>query len=194
MWVAFPLLAANKKLLACDARIRLRVNRPYSRFFSGNANYLQPLAPNLNLYDPFNTSKISTAKNDDFPRYGFNTDGLATLFNNEGIAKNGMELINVVPNPYYAFSEYEVNQLDNRVKIVNLPQKCVVSIYTVSGTLVRRFNKDDNSRTFLDWDLKNQAGIPISGGLYLIHVNVPDVGERTIKWFGSLRPIDLDSF
>jgi hypothetical protein len=87
-----------------------------------------------------------------------------------------------------------VNQLDNRVKIVNLPQKCVVSIYTVSGTLVRRFNKDDNSRTFLDWDLKNQAGIPISGGLYLIHVNVPDVGERTIKWFGSLRPIDLDSF
>jgi len=194
MWVAFPLLATNKKLMACDARLRLRVNRPYSRFFSGNSSYIQTSAPNLNLYDPFNTSKISVAKNNDFPRYGFNTDGIATLFNKSDIAKNGLELINVVPNPYYAFSEYEVNQLDNRIKIVNLPQKCVVSIYTVSGTLVRRFNKDDNTRTFLDWDLKNQAGIPISGGLYLIHVNVPDVGERTIKWFGSLRPIDLDSF
>ena len=28
-----------------------------------------------------------------------------------------LELINVVPNPYYGYSEYETSQLDNRIKI-----------------------------------------------------------------------------
>ncbi len=48
--------------------------------------------------------------------------------------------------------------------------------------------------TSIDWDLKNDFGIPIASGLYVIHVNAPGVGEKTIKWFGSLRPIDLDTF
>ena len=40
-------------------------------------------------------------------------------------------------------------------------------------------------------EIKN---IPISSGLYLIHVDVPDVGERVLKWFGVIRPPDLDQF
>jgi hypothetical protein len=116
------------------------------------------------------------------------------MTNQNTVAKNALELINAVPNPYYAFSEYETNQLDNRIKIINLPAKCSVSIYTVNGTLIRRINKDDSQRSFVEWDLKNQASVPISGGLYLIHVNVDGVGEKVIKWFGVLRPIDLDSF
>jgi hypothetical protein len=42
--------------------------------------------------------------------------------------------------------------------------------------------------------MKNQAGITISSGVYLIHIKVDGVGERVLKWFGVLRPIDLDSF
>jgi hypothetical protein len=99
----------------------------------------------------------------------------------------------VVPNPYYAFSGYEQNRLDNRIKITNLPQVCTVRIYTVGGTLVRTFGKD-SPITSIDWDLKNQASVPIAGGVYLIHVDVPDVGEKVIKWFGALRPVDLESF
>jgi hypothetical protein len=101
--------------------------------------------------------------------------------------------MNVVPNPYYAYSAYEINQLDNRVRIINLPEVCTVTIYTVNGTLIRQFSKGDPS-TSLDWDLKNYVGIPISGGVYLIHINVPNVGERVLKWFGVMRPVDLDSF
>jgi len=99
-----------------------------------------------------------------------------------------------VPNPYYATSGYEESQLDNKVKITNLPTKCTVSIFTVDGILIRKFTRDDPNSTYIDWDLKNSANIPISGGIYLIHVDAPGVGERTIKWFGSLRPIDLNSF
>jgi hypothetical protein len=30
--------------------------------------------------------------------------------------------------------------------------------------------------------------------VYIIHVEVPGVGEKVVKWFGVMRPIDLDSF
>jgi hypothetical protein len=143
------------------------------------------------------------------PMYTFTTDDLANTTNDVASATSALDLINVVPNPYYAFSAYETNQLDNRIKIVNLPAKCTVSIYTVGGTLVRKFNRDvpaDNSNgqvystsipnreTSLDWDLKNFKGIPIASGVYLIHIDAPGLGERTLKWFGMTRPLDLDTF
>jgi len=125
--------------------------------------------------------------------YRFKTGDMHARKENLDAATSALDIINVVPNPYYAYSSYEINQLDNRVKITNLPAKCQIKIYTVNGTLVRNYLKDDRL-TSLDWDMKNQAGITISSGVYLIHVKVDGVGERVLKWFGVLRPIDLDSF
>ena len=133
------------------------------------------------------------ASNSFNPIYRFNTDDIVADKGNLDVAKDAMEMINAVPNPYYGHSSYEVNQLDNRVKITNLPQRATISIFTVSGTLVRKMKKDDTV-TSIDWDLKNDYGIPISSGLYIIHVNAPGLGEKVIKWFGVLRPIDLDTF
>ena len=121
-------------------------------------------------------------------------DGLAPEFGNVSAADDALQLINVVPNPYYAYSQYESDKLDNRIKITNLPPKCDINIYTVNGILIRSFSKDDASTTYIDWDLKNRYLTPISSGLYVIHVKVDGVGERIIKWFGMMRPIDLDSF
>jgi hypothetical protein len=143
------------------------------------------------------------------PLYEFNTNGLAPLQNNTATAKDALRMINIVPNPYYAYSAYENSQLDNRVKLVNLPSRCKVSIFTQSGTLVRSFNRDvaadnspgavvdlvsNNTETSIDWDLKNHKGIPVASGVYLIHVDAGVLGQRTLKWFGLLRPIDLDTF
>lgn len=174
IWVGAPLGVANQPTLASDVTIKLRVNTPYQ---TG--------------YNAVNTA--SAPENDNRPMYRFNTDKLAALKENATAAEGALSLINVVPNPYYAFSEYETGQLDNRVKITNLPNECEINIYTANGTLVRRFNKS-NRITSLDWDLKNQAGINVSSGIYIIHVNVPGVGEKVVKWFGVMRPIDLDSF
>lgn len=179
MWANIPLAVENTEWLSSDAHIRLRVGKPYNRHYS------LPLRDSIAI--------VNDTANRNYPMYSFSTAGIAPITNDIEKAKNDLDLINVVPNPYYAYSAYEVNQLDNRIKITNLPRKCTVTIYTVNGTLIRQFTKDSDITT-IDWDLKNYAGIPIAGGLYIIHVKADEFGERTIKWFGSLRPVDLNAF
>ena len=62
------------------------------------------------------------------------------------------------------------------------------------GSLLKLLEKDDPNITSVEWGLKNEFNIPIASGLYIIHVNVPGVGQRVLKWLGVMRPIDLDTF
>ena len=64
------------------------------------------------------------------PVYEFNTTDLVSEIKNNEQAKSALDLINVVPNPYYGYSEYETSQLDNRVKITNLPNSATIRIFT----------------------------------------------------------------
>ncbi len=181
MWVGCPMVSDAKYLfndpsnIPCDVKIRIRVSKPYARYYSTKAN------------------AASNPVNNNYPMYSFSTNNIATGKGENIAAKGSLDLINVVPNPYYGFSGYESTQIDNRIRITNLPQKCTINIYTVSGILVRQYSKDD-VKSYIDWDLKNYAGIPIAGGMYLIYVKVDGVGEKVVKWFGALRPIDLNSF
>ncbi len=156
-----------------------------------------PLTIKLRVANPYLVSIVDLAvqnpQNNNFPLYSFNLDDLATVKNSAGNLKNAIDKINVVPNPYYGYSTYERSQLENIVKITNLPQKCTISIFNVNGTLVRRFEKD-NDLSSVDWDLKNTYGISIASGVYIIHVKAPGYGEKILKWFGALRPIDLNAF
>jgi hypothetical protein len=151
----------------------------------------------IRIQKPYQTFKTSpTPENNNLPLYRFSTTEIS-MTNSQELGEDAMEKINIVPNPYYAFSSYEKNQLDNRVKIINLPKHCEISIYTLSGSLVRRVKKDETDDThslYYDWDLKNLAGIPVASGLYIIHINGYELGTKTLKWFGIMRPIDLDTF
>ena len=149
------------------------MTKPYARYF--------------NYSDEAKTSP----QNDNFPMYKFSMEKLATITNHEATRNAALDIINVVPNPYYAYSSYENNKLDNRVKIVNLPPECTITIYNSAGTLIKRYTKADNTSTSIDWDLRNYANIPIASGIYIIHVRVPRVGDRILKWFGVMRPVDL---
>jgi hypothetical protein len=166
-WIAYPMLESGQTLLSTDVTIRLRVNKEYKNF-------------------------VATGQNGGKPMYGWSMDQIATQIGSQDMLKEALDLINVVPNPYYAFSEYERNKLDNRIKITNLPEKCQIRIYTSNGKLVRNIKKD-SPMTFQDWDLTNHAGIPVSSGIYLIHVEVPNVGERVLKAFIAMRMVDLQN-
>ncbi|MBQ0015747.1 MAG: hypothetical protein KBT04_02030 [Bacteroidales bacterium] len=175
--------------IACDVTVDIQVNQPYGRYMSYNATDAKDCGEEV--------------KNDNMPRYMFDLSGdIATL--TEQATKDGasdskkneiLEAIAVVPNPYYSYSTYEtLSQLETKVRFTNLPANSVISIYTVDGTLVRRLGPTPANTTTYDWDLHNHMGIPIAGGMYLIHVSVPNIGERVIKWFGTMRPVDLNSF
>ena len=124
--------------------------------------------------------------------YSWNTSDIATELGSADELTSALDLINVVPNPYSAYSEYERNRLDTRVKITNLPDRCTIKIYTTNGKLVRTFKKD-NSITSIDWDLNNHKNIPVAGGVYLIHVDVPGIGEKVLKFFGGLNVLLLST-
>lgn len=172
------LLSAQEGIVPSEVRLRINVSKPYDIYATPYPGYEPPMI---------------TDKNRGLPLYTFYTGDAATQTNVASVAEEALDLISVVPNPYYAYSGYETNRLDYRVKFINLPQQCVISIYNVSGTLVRRYRKD-NELTYLDWDLKNSYNVPISGGTYICHVEVPGVGERVLKWFGVMRPLDLQNF
>jgi hypothetical protein len=180
LYTSIPLLSTNLSfksiyngLIPNDVTLTFNVKRPYA-------------------LNPFG----DTTANGGLPFYKFSTKGYAVEVN-ESYAKKALDIVNIVPNPYYAFSQYEDpgNALDTKVKITNLPKKCTVNIYTLDGVLVRRIKRDDDTQTYLEWDLKNDAKVPIVSGVYLIHINATDLGEeRIIKWFGVMRPADYDSF
>ena len=131
-------------------------------------------------------------KNNNRPMYSFNTASIAPEISKEN-GKKSLDLVNVVPNPYRAFSEYENSPIDSRVKITNLPPECTITIYDMAGNLIKKFNKADEN-TYQDWDLKNNSNVPISSGLYIIHVKNKDLGEKIIRWYGIMHSIDLDTY
>ena len=55
--------------------------------------------------------------NESNPYLTFNTSDIQTVTDDESAAQSAMDLIKVVPNPYYGSSKYERDQVDHRVKI-----------------------------------------------------------------------------
>ena len=58
---------------------------------------------------------------------------------------------------------------------------------------MRQFNKDSDEPD-QDWDLKNHSGVPVASGVYIVHIDAFDLGEKILKMFAVMRQIDLDSF
>jgi hypothetical protein len=163
-WISYPIVTPGQTLLSTDVTIKLRINKEYKNFTATGANGGKPM-------------------------YGWSMDEIATDIGSHDALKDALKMINVVPNPYYAYSDYERTRIETKVKITNLPEKCTVKIYSVNGKLIRTFKKD-SPVTSLDWDLTNNKAIPVAGGVYLIHVEVPEIGEVVLKFFGGMRTPD----
>ena len=127
-------------------------------------------------------NKPLVAANDIFE---FSTAELALTTGDALTAAEALDLIAIVPNPYMGQSAYETGNLSRVVRFTNLPEEVTIRVYTVSGSLVRTFSKDGPSRS-LNWNLTSEANLPIASGMYLIHVDVPGVGERVLK-FGVVQ-------
>ena len=199
MWTCIPYLTPGYSFVSdgitgtpyippSDVTFKLRVEKPYNRMLAVSPS---PAIDSL------------------LPVYTFSTVGLGAKQNNNAVAKSALDEIKVVPNPYLAYSAYESTANSATVYVTNLPNNCTISIYSLDGTLIRVLQRAVginpatgeqvetssgqpitviNVSTSVSWDLTNTAGVPIASGVYLFHVNAPGIGEKTIKWFGAVRP------
>jgi hypothetical protein len=69
----------------------------------------------------------------------------------------------------------------------------VITIFGTNGTQIRQIRKD-SELTFVEWDMKNDYNVPIASGVYIVHIDAGELGEKVVKWFGALRPVDLNAF
>lgn len=104
---------------------------------------------------------------------------LATYSKQEALAD--VTKINVFPNPYIGFNPQEINRYARWVTFTHLPPKATIRIFTLAGVLVRTLMKNDNSQ-MIQWDLNNTNGYPVSAGMYVAFIDMPDLGvTKTLK-------------
>jgi len=195
-WVGVPLLNSISHFLPLaqgeiptETRIRIRVARPYAYYNPTDPNYL------INRVNTPVAADADTLPNHGLPSYSFSTADLAPMPVNNNTDKNALlKRIQPVPNPYYGYAGYEASRLDTRVRIINLPAHASVNIYSLDGTLIRTLTKADPNVSYLDWDLRNSAGLQIASGMYLMDVKADGIGETVLRWFGALRPIDATQY
>ncbi len=94
-------------------------------------------------------------------------------------AKQDLALINVYPNPYYGIFSEAYSASDQYVTFSHLPQRAVIRIFTLAGVLVKTIVKDDQS-PLLRWYLNNEKGRLVGSGIYIVHINMTELGLNKI--------------
>ena len=121
------------------------------------------------------------------------TAGIGRTTDDAGVLEASIDDIGIVPNPYRGRSAYETSNDDRRTRFTNMPQTATIRIYTVSGTLIRTLYKDGPSAS-LDWNLTTDSNLPVASGMYFIHIDVPGVGEKVMKFGVINRETNINIF
>jgi hypothetical protein len=101
-------------------------------------------------------------------------------------AKADLQLVNVWPNPYYGFNRAELNRFNRFMTFSHLPRRATIRIFNLAGVLVRTIMKEDDSQ-FVNWDLLNERGLPAASGIYVAHIQFPDLSEVKILKLALVR-------
>jgi hypothetical protein len=95
-------------------------------------------------------------------------------------AKEDVEKVNVFPNPYYGVNPQELNKYQRFVTFNHLPENNVtIRIFNLAGQLVRTIEKNTPGQ-FQRWDLLTDSGLPVASGLYIVYIDMPDLGKVKI--------------
>ncbi len=95
------------------------------------------------------------------------------------LAKTDVEKINVFPNPYFGFNSQEKDKYNRFITFSHLPEKATIRIYNLAGVLVKTIVKDDATQ-FTRWNLKNESNLPVAAGMYIVHVNMKELGKTKV--------------
>ncbi|MCH8569176.1 MAG: hypothetical protein LAT67_12955 [Balneolales bacterium] len=121
--------------------------------------------------------------------FEFTVDSSLLPREDQEVAKNRMDAIRVVPNPYLAGHIAEIRPagadqtIRRQLHFTNLPARCTIRIFSVSGRLIQTLNVNnsiDNGRYV--WDMLTKDNLDLSYGVYIYHVDAPGVGEKVGKF------------
>jgi len=111
--------------------------------------------------------------------FTFSTSGkgaeASDAYSKEDVAK-----INVFPNPYFGANVEETRTLQHFVRFTHLPPTATLRVYTLAGELIRTLNHTDGTQ-FQEWNLENNYQIPVASGMYIVHVDCGNLGEKVLK-------------
>ncbi|MGE5353732.1 MAG: T9SS type A sorting domain-containing protein [Acidobacteriota bacterium] len=94
-------------------------------------------------------------------------------------AKLDVEKINVFPNPYYGANSEELNKYQKFVTFNHMPPAATIRIFNLAGQLVRTIRKDSPDQ-HQRWDLATDSGLPVASGLYIVYIDMPQLGKTKI--------------
>lgn len=98
--------------------------------------------------------------------------------------------VGVFPNPYYASNPAETNRFARFVTFNFLPAKATIRIFNIAGQLVTTLQKDDASQ-FTRWNLTNKYNFPVASGMYIAHIDMPDLGITKILKLAIIQEQEL---
>jgi len=96
------------------------------------------------------------------------------------VASETKDEISVFPNPYFGANSIERDKYQRFMRFTNMPTKATVRIFTLAGVYIQRLDKNDETQ-WLDWDLRNKDGLPVASGVYIAHIEMPNVGDTILK-------------
>jgi len=107
--------------------------------------------------------------------FQWSTDVTGLTYDEDALAS-----IQVFPNPYFGYHADQTTMSGPFVTFSNLPeQECTIRIYSLGGHLVKRF--DHEIGAYENWNLLNEGGHRVASGIYIVHIEVPDLGHKILK-------------
>jgi hypothetical protein len=95
----------------------------------------------------------------------------------------------VVPNPYLGAASFEPQRFavsgrgERRIEFRNLPQSCIIRIFTINGELVQTlYHEGSITQGYIAWDLRTKDNLEVAPGLYLYHLESKDLGSFVGKF------------
>jgi hypothetical protein len=109
---------------------------------------------------------------------------------NQDKAKDELDRIRVVPNPYVVTHEGEQRLLstqtsgrgDRNIRFTHIPPGSKISIFTVRGELIKTLRHDDIYSGDVFWNLRTEENLDVAYGVYVYVLEAQDIGTKIGKF------------
>jgi hypothetical protein len=97
------------------------------------------------------------------------------------VPQDNLDKVSVVPNPYIVHSPYNETEFLKQIRFTNLPSKCQIKIFTVTGEYVFTVKHDNEESGNAIWDMRTVNNQEIAPGLYIFYVEQLDASGGVVS-------------